>query len=160
MKIAVRAAIIVRIRWNVYVPITTNRLQTDHISDMLRVKKALLNNTEFTSAMYGSNEGGGIQGKKAPSPKHSGGYKNTANIRMISHIGCEDGCGYVWQFLAGTFPMQITNRGQARLEMRWLSGGGGWSHGVDSGCFARSTVSSSRGNEQLCARGCSHSRDL
>ncbi|QEE08719.1 hypothetical protein D1093_03490 [Bartonella kosoyi] len=140
------------------VPITTGRIYTDHVADMLRVKKTLLSDVEFASAMSGSNDKTSITGKKAPSPKTSGGHVDTANRRMISHIGCEEGCGYVWQFLSGTFPMQITNRGQARLEMRWLSGGGGWSHGVDSGCFARSTISSARGNEQLCARGCSRPR--
>ncbi len=47
-----------------------------------------------------------IVGSKAPTPKHSGGHRDTANRRMISHIGCEDGCGYLAQFLSGTFLMQ------------------------------------------------------
>lgn len=54
--------------------------------------------------------------------------------------------------------MQITNRGLSRIEMRWLLGGGGWSNGVGSGYFARSMVSSARGNEQIGARGCSRPR--
>ncbi|WP_210199636.1 hypothetical protein [Bartonella tribocorum] len=54
-----------------------------------------ISDTEFSSAMSGSKEGAAIEGSRAPSPKHSGGYKNTNNIRMISHIGCEEGCGYV-----------------------------------------------------------------
>ncbi|WP_185913548.1 hypothetical protein [Bartonella massiliensis] len=64
---------------------------------------------EFSSAI-GRNDKTSIVGKKAPSPKISGGHVDTAKRCMISHIGCEGGCGYVWQFLSGTFPMQITNR--------------------------------------------------
>ncbi|WP_051101756.1 hypothetical protein [Bartonella vinsonii] len=89
------------------VPITTNRSSTDHISDLLRVKKSFLTDEQFASAMYGSNDKTNIQGKEAPLPKHSGGYVDTDNRRMISHIDCEDGCGYVWQFLSGVFAMQV-----------------------------------------------------
>ncbi|WP_375650186.1 hypothetical protein [Bartonella sp. OT172YNZD] len=85
---------------------------------MLRVKKALLNNTEFNSAVYGSNEGGGVQGKKAPLPKHSGGHKNTANIRIISHIGCEDGCGYVWQFVRDVCFMQTVTGTSPNVQFK------------------------------------------
>ncbi len=144
------------------VPITTNRLQTDHISDMLRVKKALLNNTEFTSAMYGSNEGGGIQGKKAPSPKHSGGHKNTANIRMISHIGCEDGCGYVWQFVRDVCFMQtVTGTSpnvQFKKDMYALLAGGDWSDTTNITPHLRAVIIRNAMYESASARGCSHPR--
>lgn len=85
------------------VPITTGRIYTDHVADMLRVKKTLLSDVEFASAMSGSNDKTSITGKKAPSPKTSGGHVDTANRRMISHIGCEEGCGYVWQFYRARF---------------------------------------------------------
>ncbi|WP_185913540.1 hypothetical protein [Bartonella massiliensis] len=42
--------------------------------------------------------------------------------------------------------------------MRWLSGGGSWSHGAESGHFARANVSSARDKEQLGTRGCSRLR--
>ncbi len=144
------------------VPITTNRLQTDHISDMLRVRKALLNNTEFASAMYGSNEGGGIQGKKAPSPKHSGGYKNTANIRMVSHIGCEDGCGYVWQFVKDVCFMQtVTGTSpnvQFKKDMYALLAGGDWSDTTNINPHLRAIIIRNAIYESAGARGCSYPR--
>ncbi|WP_375623764.1 MULTISPECIES: alanine-zipper protein [unclassified Bartonella] len=144
------------------VPITTNRLQTDHISDMLRVKKALLNNTEFTSAMYGSNEGGGIQGKKAPSPKHSGGHKNTQNRRMISHIGCEDGCGYVWQFVRDVCFMQtVTGTSpnvQLKKDMYALLAGGDWLDTTNITPHLRAVIIRNAIYESASARGCSHPR--
>ncbi|WP_375630489.1 MULTISPECIES: hypothetical protein [unclassified Bartonella] len=144
------------------VRITTNRLQTDRISDMLRVKKALLNNTEFTSAMYGSNEGGVIQGKKAPSPKHSGGHKNTANIRMISHIGCEDGCGYVWQFVRDVCFMQtVTGTSpnvQFKKDMYALLAGGDWTDSTNINSHLRAVIIRNAIYESAGARGCSYPR--
>ncbi|WP_375617378.1 MULTISPECIES: hypothetical protein [unclassified Bartonella] len=146
-------------------PITTNRTYTDHLSDMMRVKKSFLNDTEFASAMYGSNEKTNIQGKKAPSPKSSGGHVDTANRRMISHIGCEDGCGYVSQFLSETFPIQVPSiaagRTAFRTDMNVLVGGGLWSGGVSNGSFFRSgQYSRSFKGEMLGARGCSRPRDF
>ncbi|UNE54995.1 phage major tropism determinant [Bartonella machadoae] len=142
------------------VPITTNRLQTDHLSDMLRVKKALLDDTQFASAMYGSNEGSPIQGKKAPSPKHSGGYRDTANRRMISHIGCEDGCGYVWQYLRDVCFMQTVS-GQApniqfKKDMYALLGGGEWSDTKNITPHLRAVIIRSSVYASSGARGCSH----
>ncbi|WP_254493493.1 alanine-zipper protein [Bartonella sp. B1099] len=59
--------------------ITTNRGYTEHATDMARVKKFLLSDEAFASAMYGSNEKTNLVGKKEPTPKVSGGYKDTAN---------------------------------------------------------------------------------
>ncbi len=137
--------------------ITTNRNYTEHVTDMARVKKSLLSDEAFASAMYGSNEKTHIVGKKEPTSKVSGGYKDTANRRMISHIGCEDGCGYVWQFLSGTFPIPIS-RTQNTFEMRALLGGGSWSNTTDNGRFTRAAMIVNGGNEQVAARGCSHTR--
>ncbi|WP_342753059.1 alanine-zipper protein, partial [Bartonella sp. ML69XJBT] len=140
--------------------VTTNRSYTEHVSDMLRVKKSLLNDEQFASAMYGSNEKTNIAGSKAPTPKKSGGHKDTANRRMISHIGCEDGCGYLAQFLSGTFLMQtpytFAGRTNFKTTMNALLGGGNWQHGTDSGPFFRNGQYS-RGfkDAKLGARGCS-----
>ncbi|PIT67859.1 hypothetical protein CER18_09335 [Bartonella tribocorum] len=145
------------------IPITTGRPYTDHLSDMRRVKKSFLNDVEFASAMYGSNEKTNIQGKKAPTPKSSGGHVDTANRRMISHIGCEDGCGYVSQFLSETFQVQIPSvaagRTTFRAEMNVLVGGGIWSGGVSNGSLFRSgQYSRSFKGEMLGSRGCSRLR--
>ncbi|WP_244498290.1 hypothetical protein [Bartonella doshiae] len=144
------------------VPITTNRSYTDHVLDMRYVRKSLLNDEEFSSAMYGSNEKTSIQGKKAPSPKVSGGHVDTADRRMISHIGCEDGCGYAFQYLSGSFPMhtavKVGSKYQLQTQVSVLVAGGGWSNDRSSGCFARVGLNMDVSNEQLCARGCSHPR--
>ncbi|PIT67902.1 hypothetical protein CER18_09195 [Bartonella tribocorum] len=145
------------------VPITTGRGYTDHLSDMMRVKKSLLSDVEFASAMYGSNEKTSITGKQSPSPKISGGHVDTANRRMISHIGCEEGCGYSWQFLSGTFPMQTQSSvalwsSSSKTEMYVLLGGGGFNNEEENGRFGRTTIKVTDTNEHICARGCSRPR--
>ncbi|WP_245256833.1 hypothetical protein [Bartonella sp. DB5-6] len=122
----------------------------------------MLNNTEFTSAMYGSNEGGGIQGKKAPSPKHSGGHKTTENRRMISHIGCEDGCGYVWQFVRDVCFMQTVTGTSPNVkfkqDMYALLGGGDWSDSRNINSHLRAVIIRNAIYEAASARGCSRAR--
>ncbi len=142
--------------------VTTNRSYTEHVSDLLRVKKSLLSDAAFASAMYGSNEKTNISGNKAPSPKKSGGHVDTANRRMISHIGCEDGCGYLLQFLSETFLVQspLASGGSSfRTTMNVLVGGGNWQQGSYSGPFFRNGQYS-RGvkDDKLGARGCSGPR--
>ncbi|WP_375609860.1 MULTISPECIES: hypothetical protein, partial [unclassified Bartonella] len=142
------------------VPITTSRSYTEHATDMMRVKKSLLSDKEFISALYGSNEKTSIAGNKAPTPKKTGGYKDTGNRRMISHIGCEDGCGYVWQYLSETFPAQTSiSGGSIKSSMNVLIGGGSWQQGFYSGPFYRNGQYS-RGfkDDKIGARGCSHPR--
>ncbi len=80
------------------VPITSNRSYANHAFDFWSVNKRFLTSDEFSPCMYGSNQATSIVGNQAPSPKTSGGHVDTNNRRMISHIGCEDGCGYVWQY--------------------------------------------------------------
>ncbi|UNE55082.1 hypothetical protein [Bartonella machadoae] len=145
------------------ITIMTSRRYTDFLEDLMRVKKSLLSDEQFASSMYGSNNKTSIQGRKAPSPKHSGGHVDTANRRMISYIGCEDGCGYVWQFLLATFPMQIPStiagRVTFRTVMNVLAGGGSWGGGVGNGVFIRSSnYSRSFKDEIVGARGCSRPR--
>ncbi|MCZ2159292.1 hypothetical protein NPX99_08595, partial [Bartonella sp. 220] len=145
------------------VPITTNRSYVDHVDDLLFMRKSLLSDIEFASAMYGSNDKTSIQGRKAPPQKHSGGHVDTANKRMISHIGCEDGCGYVWQFLSGTFPMQtaytLAGRTAFKTVMNVLVGGGSFGHGSNFGATVRSAdYGRTLRSDQLGARGCSRPR--
>ena len=61
------------------------------------VKMRLLSDNEFQVVARGSNEETNIQG--SVDPVTTGGHVDTAGRRMISHIGCEDCCGAMWQWL-------------------------------------------------------------
>nr|WP_254493657.1 hypothetical protein [Bartonella sp. B1099] len=134
--------------------VTTNRSYMQHTTDMMLVNKSLLSDEEFASAMHGSNDKTSIQGKKAPSPKYSGGHRDTANRRMISHIGCEDGCGYMWQFLSGSIFFSTADN----VDLKAMVAGGTWNIEGDSHRFGRGYISINAANEQVSARGCSRSR--
>lgn len=60
------------------------------------VGKTLISRDEFIVAMAGSNQGTNIYGSADPGT--TGGHKDTANRRMISNYGIEDGCGALWQW--------------------------------------------------------------
>ena len=76
---------------------TVNRQQINHSVDYTTVGKRLLFDNEFTSIARGSNEQTNIQG--ASDLGNVGGHVDSSGRRMISAIGCEDCCGYIWQFL-------------------------------------------------------------
>ena len=76
---------------------TVSRPQICHSDDMMQVGKRLLSDDEFTSIALGSNEQTAIQGAKDWTTV--GGHVDTAGRRMISAIGCEECCGYLWQWL-------------------------------------------------------------
>ncbi|WP_375646761.1 hypothetical protein [Bartonella sp. TT29SHDZB] len=142
------------------VPITTNRSYSDHHVDLSSVNKRFLTSDEFASCMYGINSGTSIIGNKAPSPKTSGGHVDTNNRRMISYIGCEDGCGYVWQFLSGCYPVTKWHTGEQgsslRVDVNVMLGGGDWSGDASNGEFARNFAHSRYvEDEKIGARGCS-----
>ena len=50
----------------------------------------------FQTIMRGSNESTSIEG--ASDANTTGGHLDTAGRRMISNYGCEDGCGFMWQW--------------------------------------------------------------
>lgn len=109
------------------------------------------------------NEKTSIQDNSAPTLKTSGGHVDTGNRRMISHIGCEDGCGYVWQFLSGTFAMQIQSSSTLwtsfTTALNVVCGGGSWEDTTKSGSFYRNGSNSrSFSDEKYGARGCSRPR--
>ena len=60
------------------------------------VKKRLPFQYEFISAARGSNQQTNIKG--STDAVTTGGHVDTANRRMISNIGCEDMCGFLWQW--------------------------------------------------------------
>jgi len=97
--------------------ITRNRQYVDFVEDLICVKKSLLSDEEFAAAMMGSNEqtsvgagqGAGLPGGTnaagtdgAATGNGAGGRKDSANRRMISIYGVEEGCGSLWQYLAST----------------------------------------------------------
>ncbi len=142
------------------VPITINRSYADHAFDFWSVSKRFLTSDEFASCMCGINSGTSIIGNKAPSPKTSGGHVDTNNRRMISYIGCEDGCGYVWQYLSGCYPVTKWHTGEQgsslRVDINVMLGGGDWTGGSNNDHLVRNFAHSRYvEDEKIGARGCS-----
>lgn len=67
---------------------------------MARIGKRFPTGPEFGSFSAGSNQGTNVTG--SADPVTTGGWVDTAGVRMISNIGCEDCCGVAWQFGAAT----------------------------------------------------------
>ena len=82
---------------------TVNRQPINHQEDYRMVGKKLLTDHDFTSAALGSNERTAIVG--AEDKGTVGGHLDTAGRRMISAIGCEEMCGYLWQWLDEIAPV-------------------------------------------------------
>lgn len=75
---------------------TINRQPLNHKNDYHVVGKRLIDMIEFSSAALGSNEKTNIEGSEDKTTV--GGHVDTAGRRMISAIGCEEMCGYLWQY--------------------------------------------------------------
>ena len=139
---------------------TTTRPQICHIDDARQVGKRLLSDDEFSSIALGSNECTNITGSKDWSTV--GGHVDTANRRMISAIGCEECCGYLWQWTrdvaalgTGTGWTNIDGTGKNVGNTGWLTedgqnnfgqmynaitallAGGSWHNGVYCGSRCR-----------------------
>jgi hypothetical protein len=84
--------------------ITRSRQYVDFVEDQFCVKKELLDDGEFAAAMLGSNEQTAVlgAGEAGATSGGAGGRKDTANRRMISVYGVEEGCGSLWQWLRTT----------------------------------------------------------
>ena len=78
-------------------PFTNSRQQWNHQEDMRAVGKRLLKDYEFTSIASGSNERTNID--RESDQTTVGGHVDTNGRRMISFIGCEECCGYFFQWL-------------------------------------------------------------
>lgn len=74
---------------------TVYREPINHQEDMRMVGKRLLEDDEFLSIAVGSNEKTSINGSSDKGTV--GGHTDTAGRRMISIVGCEECCGYLWQ---------------------------------------------------------------
>jgi hypothetical protein len=84
--------------------ITRSRQYVDFVEDQFCVRKELLDDGEFSAAMLGSNEQTSVLGasEAGATAGGAGGRKDTANRRMISIYGIEEGCGSFWQWLRTT----------------------------------------------------------
>lgn len=137
---------------------TVSRQQQNHEDDMRQVGKMLIGDEEFSSMALGSNEKTNIQGSVDKTTV--GGHVDTAGRRMISFIGCEEMCGYLWQWqrdcsaIGGTgFTIYDGDGffGQIYGNVNALTAGGSWNNGVSCGSrgrtgdAARSGVIASRG---------------
>ena len=75
---------------------TVSRQWLNQQCDMQTVGKSMLTVSEFMQIAMGSNERTAITGARDWSTV--GGHVDTSNRRMISFIGCEECCGYLWQW--------------------------------------------------------------
>ena len=145
---------------------TVSRQQPNHASDMRMVGKKLLSDAEFTSAAIGSNEATSISGSSDKTTV--GGHSDTNGRRMISAIGCEEMCGYLWQWLDQAVDTNQTNGWVADYDghgsfgqeywTRYLPiAGGSWGHGAY--CGSRTRRSNNLGSSvdtHIGGRGSSH----
>lgn len=124
---------------------TVSRQQWNHQGDMLAVGKKLLRDYEFSSAALGSNECTNITGSFDKDTV--GGHSDTNSRRMISAIGCEEMCGYIWQWLdevngkPDENPWTVTDGqgafGQEYWQPRAVFAGGDWYNGTRCGSRCR-----------------------
>ena len=78
--------------------ISDNRIWNDFVDDFAAIGCRMLTDEEFSTIALGSNEETNIAG--SADPVTTGGHVDTASRRMVSHIGCEDCCGAMWQWLS------------------------------------------------------------
>jgi len=146
---------------------TVNREQQNHEDDMLQVSKRLLGDYEFASCAAGSNEGTNIYGSEDVGVV--GGHSDTSGQRMISFIGCEECCGYLYQwseYVSSGYQDGHENTvydglgyfGQTHNVILALLFGGGWSNGSFCGSryrffcsfYPRSIVAPYLGGRGVC----------
>ena len=131
---------------------TVSREQQNHEDDYMQVGKRLLFDYEFTSAASGSNEGTNIAGSADATTV--GGHSDTEGARMISFIGCEECCGYLWQWSENVGPCASEpNSNQTYDGLGWLGQtwgrvgglllGGDWQNAYAFGYGSRSRASNS-----------------
>jgi len=141
---------------------TVSRHGPNHNRDMMQVGKRLLSDAEFYSCAIGSNEATNITGSSDKTTV--GGHVDSASRRMISAIGCEECCGYLWQWLSDIGPVggsdwqSFDGRasfGQLYGSVYGLVSGGCWYTGGNAGSCARtSSYSLSSTDTNTGARGC------
>lgn len=136
---------------------TVNRNPWNHQEDFRAVGKKLLADHQFTSAALGSNERTNIAGSTDVSVV--GGHSDTSNRRMISAIGCEEMCGYLWQWLDEIAPVGGSSwqdaDGRSSFGPNYgtpyvVCAGGGWDGGADCGSRSRGAGSGRSARSAAC----------
>jgi hypothetical protein len=143
--------------------ITRSRQYVDFVEDQFCVKKALLNDEEFAAAMLGSNEKTAVKNanEAGATSGGAGGRQSTANRRMLSIYGVEEGCGSLWQFLATTgaaggsgWTTQSGGKGDYYGGCYVLLAGGDWGNGAYCGSRARAAaIARANANANVGGRG-------
>ena len=125
--------------------IAFHALKFDQI--LARQGQRLLWQHEFVSASLGSNQGTNIKGSNDPGT--TGGHVDTAGVRMVSWLGCEDCCGALWQWgkevgssstgqwAAGYDRNDLYVKGQQSHDYNRVLFGGRWDD--DARCGSRSS---------------------
>ena len=144
--------------------ITHTRCQPDHTEDMFSVRKKLLSNEEFSAAAEGSNRQTIYSGSNTTT---TGGRIDSAGRRMISGIGCEDCCGFIWEWLRETGPAGGAEektlpggKGNFYGNIYGLMAGGNLGEPNMAGSRARNSANElTRMSSGIVARGMSYNRN-
>ena len=138
----------------------------NHMEDMRQVGKKLLGDAQFSSFAMGSNEATNIS--SSTDKTTVGGHVDINNRRMISAVGCEEMCGYLWQWLDELVyrtdsSWSVTDGhgsfGQEYCTPAVLKAGGRWNDGSYCGSRSRaSNASRSAAGTDCGGRGSSQVR--
>ena len=88
------------------------------VEEFAKVKKHLISRDQYVAFAKGSNEKTNIKG--SADANTTGGHVDTAGRRMISNIGCEDCCGWMWQWTS-----DISGHPNVSASNSDMPGGGG-----------------------------------
>lgn len=91
------------------------------VEALLSINKSPIDDKTFVAAMRGSNTGTLVAGSAQPEPDTTGGHSDTAGRRMVSNLGCEEGCGLSAAILAETG----ASGGSGSSEVTSIFGGSG-----------------------------------
>ena len=140
---------------------TVNRNARNFLGDLNFVGKRFLALVEFTSVALGSNESISIAG--ASDKTTVGGHTDSNGRRMISAIGCEECCGYLWQAslvgspVVGTGWQQVDGKssfGQSYGKLIFADFGGSWEDNTKSGSRCLATLAEDSAYAHYGSRGC------
>ena len=122
-----------------------------------QVNKELISRDEFIVVAKGSNERTNIHGSADAGT--TGGHVDTANRRMISNIGLEDCCGFLWQW--------CKQSGGANGSSGWNNNSvynaavdGSVTYGSSYGNYYRACVGSHWVNSSYCGSRCVGAAEL